>query len=47
MPASLLDSQLATLELPAPDEGAWTCDIAASPDTIVAELVRLAARAPA
>ena len=39
MPASLLESQLATLEPPAPDEGAWTCDVAASPDTIVATLV--------
>jgi gluconokinase len=47
MPPSLLGSQLATLEVPTPDEGAWTCDIAAPPDAIVAELARLAARAPA
>jgi gluconokinase len=42
MPASLLDSQLATLEIPTPDERAWTCDVAASPDAIVAALVTLA-----
>ena len=39
MPAALLDSQLAALEEPAPDEGAWVCDIGATPDAIVAELV--------
>jgi gluconokinase len=39
MPASLLDSQLATLEIPSPDEGAWTCDVTAPPDAIVAALV--------
>jgi gluconokinase len=39
MPASLLDSQLATLEEPAPDEGAWVCDIHGSPRDIVAALV--------
>jgi gluconokinase len=47
MPASLLDSQLATLEIPSPDEGAWTCDVASSPETIVAALVTLVARASA
>ena len=40
MPASLLESQLATLEEPAPDEHAWVCDIREAPDTIVADLVR-------
>ncbi len=40
MPASLLDSQLATLEEPAPDEGAWVYDISQSPGAIVADLVR-------
>jgi gluconokinase len=44
MPASLLDSQLATLEEPSPDEGAWVCDIKESPQEIVAAL---AARASA
>lgn len=39
MPASLLDSQLATLEEPAPDERAWTVDVDASPEEIVQELV--------
>lgn len=39
MPPSLLESQLATLEEPAPDEGAWVCDIRETPDTIVAALV--------
>src|SRR3954469_17790492 len=39
MPASLLDSQLATLEEPAPDEHAWTCDIAKSPDQLLEDLV--------
>lgn len=42
MPASLLDSQLATLEEPAPDEQAWVCDIRETPETIVADLVRRA-----
>ena len=42
MPASLLDSQLATLEEPAPDENAWVVDITKS----LAEIVKdLAARA--
>lgn len=44
MPASLLDSQLATLEVPGPDERAWTYDVAEPPESIVAHLVgRLAA----
>jgi gluconokinase len=47
MPASLLDSQLATLEIPSPDEGAWTCDVASPPEAIVAALVALVARASA
>jgi gluconokinase len=40
MPSSLLDSQLAILEPPAPDEHAWACDIAEPPEAIVAGLVR-------
>jgi len=44
MPASLLDSQLATLEVPGVDEHAWTFDVADSPSVIVAHIVeRLAA----
>ena len=39
MPAALLDSQLAALEEPAPDEDVWVCEIDATPDAIVAELV--------
>ena len=39
MPQSLLDSQLATLEAPSPDEHAWVCDIGETPDMIVAALV--------
>ena len=39
MPASLLDSQLATLEEPAADENVWVCDIAKSPDQLLTELV--------
>ena len=39
MPASLLDSQLATLEEPSPDEDAWVCDIEESPEELVAALV--------
>lgn len=42
MPASLLDSQLAALEMPSPEEGAWVCDVAATPEAIVAALVALA-----
>ena len=43
MPPSLLDSQLATLEEPTADERAWVCDISATPDGIVADLVTRAA----
>jgi gluconokinase len=39
MPPSLLESQLATLEAPSPDEQAWVCDIGESPEDIVAALV--------
>jgi gluconokinase len=39
MPPSLLDSQLATLEEPSPDELAWVCDIRDTPETIVGDLV--------
>jgi gluconokinase len=39
MPASLLDSQFATLEEPSPDEEAWVCDIRESPAALVAGLV--------
>ena len=39
MPSSLLDSQLAILEPPSPDEHAWVCDIGEPPDVIVAGLV--------
>jgi gluconokinase len=39
MPSSLLDSQLAILEPPVPDEHAWVCDIGKPPEVIVAHLV--------
>jgi gluconokinase len=39
MPPSLLESQLATLEEPSPDEHAWVCDITESPKDLVASLV--------
>ncbi len=39
MPASLLDSQLATLEEPGSDEPVWTCDIEHPPQQIVDEIV--------
>jgi carbohydrate kinase (thermoresistant glucokinase family) len=39
MPSSLLESQLATLEEPSPDERAWVCDIGESPEDIVATLM--------
>jgi gluconokinase len=39
MPPSLLESQLATLEEPGPDERAWVCDIRQSPQDLVAALV--------
>jgi gluconokinase len=45
MPVSLIESQLATLEVPDPDEGAWIVDIRPSPDVIVADLVARVARA--
>ena len=38
-PASLLDSQFDALQEPSPDEEAWVCDIADSPENIVAGLV--------
>ena len=47
MPPSLLDSQLATLEEPSPDEGAWVCDISQSPQELVTALVALVVRASA
>lgn len=42
MPAGLLDSQLAALQEPAPDEHAWIVDASKTPKTIVAHLVRRA-----
>ncbi len=42
MPSALLDSQLATLEPPDANEGAWTIDIEAPVDAIVERLVALA-----
>jgi len=39
MPPALLESQLATLEEPSPDERAWVCDITQPPHAIVADLV--------
>jgi gluconokinase len=48
MPPSLLESQLAALEPPTPDEGVWTCDIRLSPKAIVACLLdRVAAQGEA
>ena len=44
MPASLLESQFEALEEPSPDENAWTYDVTASPDDLVAAI---AARARA
>jgi len=40
MPADLLDSQIATLERPMPDEHAISLDIAASPETLVDKVVQ-------
>jgi gluconokinase len=40
MPAALLDSQLAILEEPSPDEHAWVCDIRWTPDAIIADLAQ-------
>jgi gluconokinase len=46
MPAALLDSQLATLEIPTAREDAWTFDVANTPRSIVATIVsRLGGRA--
>lgn len=39
MPASLLESQFATLEEPAPNEHVWICDVRRTPEEIVADLV--------
>ena|SRR6267143_2244516 len=46
MPPALLDSQLAILEEPPPDEGAWVCDISEAPDAIVGALVTRTASPP-
>jgi gluconokinase len=39
MPAGLLRSQMATLEPPAPDEGALTLDVASPPDALVKQCI--------
>jgi len=39
MPPALLESQLAILEEPSPDERVWVCDIRETPNTIVGDLV--------
>lgn len=39
MPVALLDSQLATLEAPTPDEAAWEFDVSQPPQVIVDDLV--------
>jgi gluconokinase len=44
MPASLLESQLATLEEPSPDEDAWVIDITDSPENLLAALVTRASK---
>jgi len=44
MPASLLDSQLATLEEPTPDENAWVCDVTKPPAEIITDLVTRASQ---
>jgi gluconokinase len=44
MPPSLLDSQLAALEEPAPHEHAWAVDIRDSPADIIDALVGLASQ---
>lgn len=44
MPASMLDSQLSTLEEPAPDENAWVVDITKSPAEIAKDLLARAAQ---
>lgn len=43
MPPALLDSQLAILEQPTPDERAWVCDIHETPQAIIADLLARAA----
>ena len=40
MPASLLESQLAALEEPAPDEDAWVYDVSQPPEAILGDLLR-------
>jgi carbohydrate kinase (thermoresistant glucokinase family) len=47
MPPALLESQLATLEEPGPDEEAWVVDVGTPPADIVADLVARAAGTPA
>lgn len=42
MPPSLLDSQLATLEEPSPDEHPWVCDISSAPESILVDLAQRA-----
>jgi len=39
MPVSMLDSQLATLEEPAPDERVWVMDVAQPAEAIVAAII--------
>ena len=39
MPPSLLDSQFAALEVPSPDEDAWTFDVRDSPEAIVSAIL--------
>jgi gluconokinase len=39
MPPSMLDSQLATLEIPSADEGIASFDVAATPEAIVAAIL--------
>jgi len=39
MPPSLLESQLAVLQEPSPEEAAWVYDISESPKDLVADLV--------
>jgi gluconokinase len=39
MPASLLESQITTLEEPSPDEDAWVIDVNDSPENIIAALI--------
>ena len=38
-PASLLETQLATLEIPAPEERAWTFDVTDTPEAIVGRII--------